>query len=586
MFRARAEIAGPGTALACCGRRWRSGVARGLSGSSGRAAPVAAARRSVVLLWRSGLAGEPYDAGGDAGRCWRSRGRGLAGQDPQRPVAAPIAPASARRRRRGFVVDVVSPGAAARAGADRAGAHSGPGARARRPTGSAWPSVREETPAPGQAGAAAGHPQSAAAAGRAGILRLRPRRLVRFGWAGSPSPWARSRTRHCWIRRPGGCGCHGGQRFRWLWPSGSSPTWGPVSGGIGAAMVTGHEAWITPEDQTDAMRASGLAHILSISGLHMAIVGGFVFGSVPTGVAAWPWLALRAPGKKIAAVAGLIAVGTYLVISARRRRPSGPRSPLSVAFLAILFDRQADHPARPGRGGPADPGPPARGPARRASRCRSPPPPPWWPWSRLAAEGARDLDALADPLAGRQRDRRLVAGGHAASARSLGRRPGDRAVRHAALQPIWPSGPGLPAANLAQALAVRPGVREFAADLWSRRRGLTLTDRPEAGWVCGRYACAPEVRDAAPVALWWGTKAPTPEVLSALCASAPVVSVRAAVAELPAGCADTLVLDGVDYARGGAVELWRGGPDGGAGWKAVWTSDVRGDRPWSKTPKS
>jgi predicted membrane metal-binding protein len=25
------------------------------------------------------------------------------------------------------------------------------------------------------------------------------------------------------------------------------------------------------------MRASGLAHILSISGLHMAIVGGFVF---------------------------------------------------------------------------------------------------------------------------------------------------------------------------------------------------------------------------------------------------------------------------------------------------------------------
>lgn len=100
---------------------------------------------------------------------------------------------------------------------------------------------------------------------------------------------------------------------------------GPEQGGIAAAMVTGHEAWISTE-QYEAMRASGLAHILSISGLHMAIVGGFVFALIRFGIALWPWLALRIDGKKTAAVAGLLAVATYLLISALRRRPSGPPS--------------------------------------------------------------------------------------------------------------------------------------------------------------------------------------------------------------------------------------------------------------------
>lgn len=128
--------------------------------------------------------------------------------------------------------------------------------------------------------------------------------------------------------------------FRWSLAQRIRDRMGPVSGGIGAAMVTGHEAWITQE-QTEAMRASGLAHILSISGLHMAIVGGFVFGAVRLGVAAWPWLALRAPGKKIAAGAGLVAVLGYLVISGAPPPAERAAITASVAFLAILFDRRA-----------------------------------------------------------------------------------------------------------------------------------------------------------------------------------------------------------------------------------------------------
>lgn len=128
--------------------------------------------------------------------------------------------------------------------------------------------------------------------------------------------------------------------FRWSLAERLLARMGATSGGVGAAMVTGHEAWIS-DAQTEAMRASGLAHILSISGLHMAIVGGFVFIAVRLGVAAWPWLALRAPGKKIAASAGLGAVIGYLVVSGAPPPAERAAITASVAFLAILFDRRA-----------------------------------------------------------------------------------------------------------------------------------------------------------------------------------------------------------------------------------------------------
>jgi competence protein ComEC len=115
---------------------------------------------------------------------------------------------------------------------------------------------------------------------------------------------------------------------------------GTEAGGLAAAMVTGHEAWIPPE-QTADMRASGLAHIISISGLHMAIVGGFVFALTRLVIALWPWLALRVPGKKIAAGAGLAAVAAYLVISGAPPPAERAAITAATAFAAILVDRQA-----------------------------------------------------------------------------------------------------------------------------------------------------------------------------------------------------------------------------------------------------
>lgn len=111
-------------------------------------------------------------------------------------------------------------------------------------------------------------------------------------------------------------------------------------GGIAAAMTTGHETWIQ-EDDLQAMRDSGLAHILSISGLHMAVVGGFVFFAVRLAVALAPSVVLRVSGKKVAACAGLMAVGGYLVLSGAPPPAERAAITASIAFLAVLFGRQA-----------------------------------------------------------------------------------------------------------------------------------------------------------------------------------------------------------------------------------------------------
>jgi competence protein ComEC len=115
---------------------------------------------------------------------------------------------------------------------------------------------------------------------------------------------------------------------------------GPRTGGLAAALVTGHQAWLS-EDDTQAMRDSGLAHILSISGVHMAIVGGFLFAGLRLLIAAWPWLALRVPAKKVAAAGALAAVLVYLLISGQP--PPAQRAAITagVAFVAVLAGRRA-----------------------------------------------------------------------------------------------------------------------------------------------------------------------------------------------------------------------------------------------------
>jgi competence protein ComEC len=112
------------------------------------------------------------------------------------------------------------------------------------------------------------------------------------------------------------------------------------AGAFAAAITTGDRAAID-EPTMEALRASNLAHLLAISGLHMGLLTAFVFASVRIGIAAVPWLALRVPGKKVAAVVALAAGALYLALSGGIVATERAFIMVAVVLTAVLFDRRA-----------------------------------------------------------------------------------------------------------------------------------------------------------------------------------------------------------------------------------------------------
>lgn len=110
--------------------------------------------------------------------------------------------------------------------------------------------------------------------------------------------------------------------------------------GLAAAVTTSHQDWLAA-DHRDDLRASGLAHMLAIAGLHTAALTGFAFFFVRLLVAACPWLALRVSGKKVAALTAILVVVGYLMLSGAHPPARRAAITATVAFLAILFDRRA-----------------------------------------------------------------------------------------------------------------------------------------------------------------------------------------------------------------------------------------------------
>ncbi|MEZ6000687.1 ComEC/Rec2 family competence protein [Hyphomonas sp.] len=115
---------------------------------------------------------------------------------------------------------------------------------------------------------------------------------------------------------------------------------GDRAGGFAAALVSGDRSFMDIEDQ-EALRTSGLSHLLAISGLHMAMVGGLVFLIVWRFLALIEPLALRIAVQKPAAVAALIASFAYLVISGASVSTQRAFIMSAVVFGAVLADRAA-----------------------------------------------------------------------------------------------------------------------------------------------------------------------------------------------------------------------------------------------------
>jgi competence protein ComEC len=437
--------------------------------------------------------------------------------------------------------------------------------------------------------------------------------------------------------------------------------------------------------------------MLAIAGLHTAAVSGFAFFAFRLGIAAWPWLALRVSGKKLAAAGGLLAVGAYLMLSGAHPPARRAAITASVAFFAILVDRRAvslhslaaaafiilliepDVVVQPGfemsfcaTASLVALAEIWRRPAGAISLT--------WPLAML--QKARDavlalavvsfvagaatgpftiqhfnrianygvfanltadfvasavmMPALALSLVvqalgvdpGYAAPVLWVAGWAARAVNTLGHvfsaAPGAAmtipsapeaalalsylgivfaclwhgrlrwiGLPLAAAVLVWPRPPA-PVAWIAsdgddaaivragEEVALKPGKRAYATELWAQRHGFALPIDPAAAqrsaFDCNRNACFPLGEDHPAIAAWWTRRRPSDDQWGKLCRGADIVILRTAAPPPPA-CQNALVLTKADFARSGSAEIFP--TKDRMGWRILWSQPIRGRRPWT-----
>lgn len=110
-------------------------------------------------------------------------------------------------------------------------------------------------------------------------------------------------------------------------------------GTVARALMTGERGAI-PERILEAMRDSGMAHLLAISGLHIGLVAGILFVGLRALLALIPPLALRYPIKKIAAGVGIAGALAYALIAGAPIPTQRAFLMIGLVLLAVLLDRR------------------------------------------------------------------------------------------------------------------------------------------------------------------------------------------------------------------------------------------------------
>jgi competence protein ComEC len=111
-------------------------------------------------------------------------------------------------------------------------------------------------------------------------------------------------------------------------------------GAIASALITGKRDAISAQ-VNDAMYVSSLAHILSISGYHMALVAGVVFFVLRALLALSPSLASGRPIKKWAAAGALVAAAAYLILSGAEVATQRAFIMTAIVLIGVMADRAA-----------------------------------------------------------------------------------------------------------------------------------------------------------------------------------------------------------------------------------------------------
>ncbi|MVA70412.1 DUF4131 domain-containing protein [Agrobacterium vitis] len=110
------------------------------------------------------------------------------------------------------------------------------------------------------------------------------------------------------------------------------------AGAFAVAIVTGERRGLSEEANND-LRVSGLAHIISISGLHMALAGGLFFVGIRRLLSLVPGMAEARSIKKIAAAGAIATTTGYFLISGYDIAAQRAYLMMVIMLSAAFFDR-------------------------------------------------------------------------------------------------------------------------------------------------------------------------------------------------------------------------------------------------------
>lgn len=129
----------------------------------------------------------------------------------------------------------------------------------------------------------------------------------------------------------------------WRWADRVQRVWAERVRGEDAAsaalrgIVTGDRAAV-PEDLDARWRAVGIYHVLSVSGLHLAVVAGLAFAFLCKLVAASPWGGRVRPARWAAPIALVLAVA-YTLITGAQLATLRALAVVAVVLVARMLDR-------------------------------------------------------------------------------------------------------------------------------------------------------------------------------------------------------------------------------------------------------
>lgn len=110
--------------------------------------------------------------------------------------------------------------------------------------------------------------------------------------------------------------------------------------GIARALITGDQSAVSDEAR-DTMAAAGLAHVLSVSGLHLTIVAGLVLVTLRGGLALVGGIHRFVSVKRVAAAGAIVAALAYFAISGGNVAALRSTIMLVLVLGAVVFGRRA-----------------------------------------------------------------------------------------------------------------------------------------------------------------------------------------------------------------------------------------------------